>query len=265
MRLYLFPLLAIPLVTAHAYAGAWLQPRGKGQIIMTGLYYSTDQLFDIDGKKTVQARYMKRELNPYIEYGLRDNITVGANLSLQKTSHIAETNYGIGDSEFFARKQLLKWRGLRVAVEPLLKLPRLASSSDFPKIGSDYPDTAMTLSAGYGFSALGRNHFADVDAGYRRRLGLPQDQIKIAATVGIGITPTWMLMPQAFLTYRVTQPSIATFTQTSDDDYQLAKIQLSGVYKLRDDVSLQFGAFSHIRGQNVGAGDGALFAVWKQF
>lgn len=61
------------------------------------------------------------------------------------------------------------------------------------------------------------------------------------------------------------EPSAASFTQSSGDDFDLMKLQLSAVYKVNPHLSIQLGAFSHVDGNNVGAGDGALVAVWKRF
>ncbi len=257
-------------VATQAFAGAWTQDAGKGQAILNGWYYATDELYNNSGNKASQPDYTKYELNPYIEYGLLSGVTIGANLSLQRAQQDISTggdvtNYGIGDSEFFARFRVWQQNGVVVSLEPLIKLPSPESGSDTPALGGRHPDAGLGISAGYGFSMYGQNHFANLDAGYRYRFGDPENQARYAGTLGIGINDRWMVMPQAFLTYRTDSPAVATFTQSSGDDFNLVKLQLSAVYKINDAVALQVGGFSHVDGKNVGAGNGALFSVWKKF
>lgn len=265
MRLpYLIATLLL-LSSANAYAGAWTQGKDKGQIIVNTLYYSTDTLFNNQGNRTAQAKYTKYELNPYLEYGWTDTITVGANLSLQRANQSSQSNWGIGDSEFFIRTRLWQQDGFVLSLEPMVKLPSPESTNETPRLGGRDMDAGLGVSAGYGFSAWGLNHFANVDAGYRWRFGDPENQIKLAGTAGLSATPRWMIMPQVFATLRTDDPPVATFTQSSGDDYNLIKLQLSAVYKVNDEVSLQFGGFSHADGKNVGGGEGAFFSLWKTF
>jgi protein XagA len=258
-------------MASQAYAGAWTQPKGQGQVIVSGLYYSTDALYNNQGNKQSQANYRKYEMNPYLEYGWLENVTVGANLMLQRAHQdgtmgsAAQTNWGIGDSEFFIRSKLWEKDGLVFSAEPMIKLPSPEPGDELPQLGGRHPDAGLGFSAGYGFSTNGRNHFANLDAQYRYRFGRPENQIKLAATLGVSLTEKWMILPQAFITRRAATPDTTTFTQSSGDDYNLTKLQLSAVYKLTDDIMLQGGGFIHAGGRNVGAGNGVLFSVWKKF
>lgn len=258
-------------IASAAYAGAWTQESGHGQLILNTTYYATDRLWDNQGHRHDQPTYSKYELNPYLEYGITDTITAGANLSLQRAHQdgapgaMDQTNWGVGDSEFFVRKRLWQGNGFVVSAEPMVKLPSPESSREMPQLGGVHPDAGMGLSAGYGFSAFGQNHFVDLDTQYRYRFGPPKDQVRISGTVGIGITERWMVMPQMFATYRTASPSVASFTQSSADDYNLVKLQLSAVYKVNDTVSLQAGGFLPVDGKNTGIGSGVLVALWKRF
>lgn len=257
--------LALSAIAADAQAGAWTQASGSGVAIVNGSYYSTDKLYNNGGNKQSQATYSKYELNPYLEYGLWDGVTAGANLSLQRAHQSSDSNWGLSDSEFFLRKRLWQGSGFIISAEPMVKLPSPEAADSSPKIGGTHPDAGLGLSGGYGFSTGKLNHFAGLDTQYRHRFGRPRDQLRISGTVGISVTERLMIMPQAFLTYRTSNPGTASFTQSSGDDYNLAKLQLSAVYKMSDGVSLQLGGFAHVDGKNVGSGNGVLVAVWKQF
>jgi protein XagA len=253
---------------SEANAGAWTQPAGRAQLITTGLYYTADKLYTDQGQKQNQPRYTKYELNPYMEYGLWDGMTLGSNLSLQRTQQEGtpeQVNWGVGESEFFLRQRLWQENGLVVSAEPMVKLPSPDSSSDLPRLGGSRLDIGMGFSAGYGFAALGLHHFVNLDTQFRYRLGTPKDQVRLAATAGIAVAPDWTVLPQLFLTYRTSNPGMASFTQSSGDDYNLAKLQLSAVHSITPDISLQMGGFRDIDGKNSGAGYGLLVAVWKSF
>lgn len=258
-------MVAALLISTNAFAGAWTQDPGKSQLIITNSYYTTDEKFDNNGFLIRQPRYSKHEINPYFEYGLYEGITVGANLSFQRASQSDQTNWGIGDSEFFLRARVFKRGGFVISVEPMVKLPRLASTDDSPMLGGSYPDVGLGLLGGYGFSLFGQHHFTALDLQQRHRFGSPQNQFRLTESLGIGLSENWMVLGQAFATLRQDKPDVAAFTQSSNDDYGLFKLQLSVIYKMNDTTSLQFGTFDNVIGSNVGAGSGLIFAAWKTF
>ncbi len=249
-----------------AQAGAWLQKPGELQLIVTGLYYQAGSRFDNDGKKVGQRDFTKYEVNPYVEYGLTDNYTLGANVSLQHLDDSTHSRYGLGDIELFVRRKLVQTRRMVVSVQPLFKIPspqgdRLSS----PLIGSRLPDIGSTVQLGYKFKALGRWHYAEAEAGYRYRYGAPSDQYVFNATLGLNIAPDWTVMPQYFQTVRREKPIAVLFTESPRDDYNLSKLQLSAVYQIDPQRAVQFGVFQHVAGTNVGAGGGGLVSLWSKF
>jgi len=255
-----------------SFAGGWTQKAGQGLYIQNFSFYYTKNYFDDSSKKKpLNGYYSQVELNPYLEYGVNNWLTVGTNLFLQRVTQdnhslsSAQTNYGVGDSEFFSRFRIWKNEQFSFALEPMVKLPSFVNKNSSPKIGSETYDTGLTLSGGYSFKAYGQNHFADLDLGYRHRFGAPNDQLKLSGTLGISLTKKWVVMSQIFLTARTKSTTSPAFTQASGDDYNLTKLQLSAVYKISDKLALQAGAFSNVAGRNVGDGDGVIFSIQKNF
>lgn len=256
------------MFTTTVYAGAWTQNSGKLLLIQNSSFYYTDKFFDESGKKRqLNGYYQKYELNPYVEYGLSNDITIGANVFLDRSVQVdlqnatVAQNYGVGDSEFFIRKQLYKDSGFAVAIEPMIKLPSLTNSKKQPQIGSRYFDSAITISGGYGFS----EHFIEVSGTYNHRFGTPNDQLKLAATAGFTVAENWQIMPQVFITKRTNRASLSSFTQSSSDDYNLTKLQLSAIYKINNNIAMQGAFFSNVAGRNVGDGDGVIISIHKSF
>ena len=251
MRRYYQGLLYLSTIAAPtlAFAGAWTQAQGNLHLITTASFYH------------------QYELNPYVEYGLRDDITIGGSVELQHLHQSTfgvpgNSDWGVGDSEFFVRKRLWNEGGFVASLEPMVKLPSMESSALNPRIGNQNYDAGLGGSLGYGFSALGLHHFADIDTQYRHRFGNRNDQLRVSATLGLAMTPRWMLMPQAFLTYRAGVNGQSVFTQSSSDDYNLTRLQLSAVYDVSDKVRVQFGGFADVDGKNTGMGKGLLVALW---
>jgi len=263
MRLHLPVFLFAALISMQAYAGAWTQDPGKAQLIVTASYYNTNRLFDNGGTLRSQPSYSKHELNPYFEYGLYDGITLGANLLFQRASQSGQSNWGMGDSELFLRARLLRYGDFVLSIEPMVKLP--SPDNGTPRLGGEHADVGLGVSAGYSFSFLGQHHFVALDLQQRHRFGSPHDQFRANETLGIGLSDRWMILGQSFITLRQDKPSIVTFTQSPNDDYGLLKLQLSAVYKIDNDLSLQAGAFDNVVGSNVGAGRGVLLSAWKSF
>jgi len=279
--------IAALIFNSHAYAGAWTQKKGQGLFILGSSYYRAEDFVNNFGKRQSQPRYQKFEINPYVEYGLTDSVTLGANLSLQYTRQNSSStftqqitpfttltttingaynNAGIGDSEFFVRKRLYQKDGFVLSAEPMVKLPSPYSYMRLPDIGSTHPDAGLTLAGGYGFSAYGQNHFINVDTGYRHRLGNPKDQIRASVTVGIGLDPDWMVMPQLFVTQRTSSPSqVVGFSQSPVNDYNNSKAQLSLIYTMWDNTSVQVGGFYDLSSRNSSTGEGVLVALWRHF
>ena len=250
---------------ASANPGAWPQAKGRGQIILNTSTYQSDSFFDFSGEEQPQPRYQKYELNPYMEYGLTQSQTIGANLFLQRLAQENDRSFGLGDSEFFFRQRLWQNKNFVFSLQPLVKLPSPSPDEARPVLGSDTPDLALALNAGYSFALFGQQHFAETSIEYRHRLGMPGDQLRTSATLGLRPFNRLLLLNQLFLTNRVSEPTLSPFTESPQDDYQLVKLQISAVYALNSRQNIQLGGFSHLSGSNAGAGGGVLLSFWQGF
>ena len=263
------------LFAGKSYASGWTQDAGKGIYYQNVSYYSTNNLFDNAGnKQSINGSYRKYETNPYVEYGLRDDLTIGADFFVDNITQtdiplgvFSQNNYGIGDSEIFLRKRIFHGDNFSIALQPMVKFPSLTKTGTqplLPVIGDENYNTGVTLSGGYSFEAFGQHHFVDVDAGYVRRFGLPKNQLKFTGTAGFALSPKWAIMPQIFITSRFHKGNNVT-RFASGDDYNLTKLQLSAVYKVSDKLAVQVGIFSDVAGKNVLAGNGMIFSIQKNF
>jgi protein XagA len=264
--LWCINILVAPLLPSFAFAspGAWLQPEGRGQLIVNSLAYGSSERFDVNANRVNSASYSKYELNPYVEYGYSDTLTLGANAFLQRVDSTGEANYGIAEAELFARAPFLTFEQGVVTLQPMVKIPGWRSD-DTPALGSKHPDVGISLISGMNFSLLNLPMFTESETSIRYRFGDAGNQYRANASLGVHATKDVLVLAQGFSTWRSVSMNRAAFTQSSADDYDLVKLQLSGVYRYTDTLSFQVGAFADVYGKNTGAGQGALFSVWRTF
>lgn len=264
-----FLALLLSLFPALAWAGAWTLPKGSQELYLTGSYYKTDEYFDRSGDEGDIPDFSKWELNPYYQYGYMDGLTLGVSAFLQQINQDRTVggeidNWGLGNTEVFARWRAYENKAWVVSIQPLLAFPTFYTEDD-PRAGRDDFDAEVKGLVGYTFEAMGRHHFVDGGFGYRYRLGDEGNQWKANLTVGITLDEKWTILPELYITRASDSDSMNAVAVAGTNDYDLTKFQLSGAYRLDDQYTLQLGAFSHVEGENTGAGGGLLFSVWMRY
>lgn len=274
----LTPVAFVLLAAGHAHA-AWTQPAGKWFTAQQLSYFETSHFVDETGDKSRQNEFRKYEWNSYAEYGVTDDTTVGINLFLHQLEaddedaafippqRFTRTNFGLADAELLLRRKLWQSKdgSTVVSVQPLIKFPSLYEDGQQPLSGTDDFDAELRLQSGYSFSFLGQHHYLKLDGGYRKRFGAWRDQLKFDATLGLRLSERVTFMPQYFLTQRAEGTGIGTASLGVANDYDLQKGQVSLLYDITPETTLQLGVFTHLRARNTGNGDGLLFGVWHRF
>jgi len=258
-------LLAVFFVGGVAYAAAWLQEQGKGQMIHSVYHYSADKFLDVDGNKLDQTSFFKLEDNIYIEYGLREDITLGLNPSIQMMEQGAEYTWGLADTEIFARKKMWQNDASVFSIQPLIKIPGPYNKDRNLKLGNKQVDLELRTLFGHGFSIKDKDLFSNFELAYRYRAGEPGNQIKFDATIGLKQNDNLMFVLQSFNSLAVTSPEVNSFNSVNSTDYDLSKIQISAVSKISPDKSVQLGVFKDVWGKNTGSGGGILLSLWSSF
>lgn len=266
--------MAAPLHAA--FAGAWLQPEGKGQFIMQAAYYSSDEFFDRNGQLQLQARFRKYELQPYVEYGLTRDWTIGATGYLQHVSQGGGSNNGIADPEFFARTQLWGDDYNHLSIQPLIKLRSEFESDGNPRGGSRSTDAELSLLYGrsgldrlgigaLGWNLFGPNDYIDTRVGYRYRGNRLHDQWKTDAALGIQLAPNWTAVTAMRGIFATKIPAGGAFSENGDQDYDLAKVEAGLNYRYSDTKTFGVTAFNHVYGRQTGSGSGVILSYMQGF
>lgn len=253
-------------VSAQAHAGAWTQPAGEGLFIAQATYFNSDHFFDMDGARVPQSTFRKAELQPYAEYGLRDWLTVGGSAYVQYLAQAGDDNQGIGDPELFARIRLKQFEnGDVLSIQPLIKLPSYYTKDNQPRGGSRSIDGELSLMYGSNWEFFGFTGFTDTRAGYRIRSRGLKSQYRIDQAVGINVSDDFLLIP-AFRSVITTEyDDTATFSEDGEQDYDLAKIEMTTLYKLDDKSWVHATVFDHVAGAFTGDGRGITIGFAEKF
>ena len=288
----------ITLFYSQANAAAWTQGKGHGQAIISLEGYQSANYFDDNSNiKDSGSKFIKYEINPFFEYGLTDDITIGINPMIQywqndkpqtsatnNSTRSCNTNGftsgEIIESEFFVRKKLLDRNNAVVSIQPLVKTPCLRiNDGDISVLGNSY-DLELRILGGYGFKwdsdgrmrpFTGQYHFVNLESAYRKRHGDYSDQIKIDGTAGFRFNKDVLILGQVFSVISTGKEIVGTTEVTQNifiprnDNYYNLKLQLSGVVQMTKTSSFQLGVYTDALGKNYGQGTGVLAAIWKGF
>jgi hypothetical protein len=252
-------------LTSAAHAGAWLLPKGHGLGIAQATYYTTSNYFDSDGNLQPQPRFSKYELQPYLEYGLLDNLTIGGSAYIQKVSQSGLDNKGIADPELFVRAHLWSDEKQIISIQPLIKF-----SSDFkhdrsPRGGSNSTDMELSLLYGRTQKILTSNDYIDLRMGYRWRNHNLSDQLRVDATAGLKLTEQLEIIP-AIRGLMATKPTdVTVYSENGELDYAVVKAELTGLYHLNDTQWVHATFFKPIQGVQTGNGYGVTLGFAQRF
>jgi len=265
MALSLLTLLAL-LATApgRAWAGAWPQPEGGGQVVFNALPFQTRlQGYNRFGQPTGTGTDRRIETSIYWEHGLTDRLTVGMQPRLQAIwmhdQAGSSRNLGMAEEKMFARYTL--WRGDWdvLSVQGQVGVPGLAQSRT-PRLAE--PNASYEIRAMYGHAFnlwAGMSGFIDLQAAYNYRAGPPADEMTYKVTGGIRVAPGWLIMGQTVSTIGLRN------ARGTGPDYSIHRALLSLVVDLAPQWQVEVGYLKELGGRHVALGQGMLGALWYRY
>lgn len=249
------------LYAQETRAGAWTQAEDTGQTFSTFTYSRASRSYDGHSNPTIPIRYTKLLTQTYIEYGVRDWLTLTVDPEYAKAQSgppdgpIEVANaFAIGAG---ARVRLLDNHGV-FSLEGSYK-----SAGAFDTSVSVNQESArqFEIRALYGtnFDLFGKTAFADLELGQRFIAGARPSETPIDISVGLHITKQTMVLAQSFNVI-AGGDSMPPYSY-----YRSHKVQLSIVQHLWRDLSLQIGGFVSPLGQNALKEQGLSIALWDSF
>ena len=261
----LLSILMLSMTTGSAHAGAWLQEKGSGEFIAQASYFTSDAYFNGKGDSVGQPRYNQYAIQPYLEYGLLENLTVGGSAALQRDTQSGAINSGVADPQIFARSVLWRDATQLVSLQPLVKFASDFEHMSAPRGGSKSTDAELSVLYGRNLNLLSPRDYFDSSVGYRYRSGSLDNQIHADAALGLEVAPRWQVIP-AIRTVLSThlQPS-TSFSEDGDQDYDLLKLELGAMYHVTDSRAWGLTLFDHVTGRQTGNGEGAMLQLAQKF
>lgn len=253
------------LLPTIAFAGAWTQQEGNGLLALSSTYYTSNEFYDNIGNLRPQSRYKKQEISAYGEWGLRDGITIGANLFANHAEQQGKHNYTLSNSEFFARMRLYYDSERVISIQPSLKLPSYAYRGRTPQSGSETYDAEIAALYGESVHILSNRDFIDAAIAVRSRSHGRSSLWRTETKYGVGVAEQWMLIAGLYTTHSFSIDTPTTFREGGDYDYDLTKAELNLLYSPTINTYWQLAYFSHIDGIQAGAGDGLGLTYGMRF
>lgn len=271
----LFVALALLAFCVQARAGAWGEEEGKGLLVQNLSYYSSATYWDKSGKVRDSGGYFtKREINPYLEYGVYKGWTVTFNGfydDLNQTFSNGSTptwgSHGVQDLEFGLQRQVYKNDGFVSAVKATALVPSGYGLGQQPPLGYSRLGGQGDLLMGYGWQALGsRNFFLDLSAGYRAYQGYPSPQARSLLTFGADLNKVFQLLLQGELQYGLDESASKQEDSVAlSAYYRLVKQTTQIRVRLNDANSFTLGYAWSVWGRNTGTGGGPVASYWYAF
>lgn len=244
-----------------ARAGAWTQDRHEWFSIMSFDTASAGRGYGATSHPDAPVKFDKLYMKNLVEFGLSRRITLFAisDYVVANTTWADEAAVRARDASFEAgaRVQLTQRIGV-VSVQGSYK-----QAGPFDLSNSVGLDPARIVEArllyGTGFSFLGRDGFADIEAGQRWITRPRPDETVLDVTAGLWIGTRTMVMLQSFNTVSGGD-AVPPYTY-----FRTHKIELSLVRNITHRWSVQLGGFISPAGQNSLVEQGASLALWRRF
>jgi hypothetical protein len=245
-----------------SFADAWVEEKGDALTITSAGWYVSTRSYDEKRHRHGSPRYRELKINPYVEYGATDRLTVGtsifvADIDAHKSDGPRET--GFEEVDLFARYLIWADENSVFTVKALIKLPGNASTAQAAVGGADQID--IEVDALYGiagqFFKTDNYWFAEFRVGPRKRFEKPADEIRAGFLLGLKTC-------EERLWFMLKEDSI--FGLRNEDhngpNYDLHTIEPSVLYWFTDYAGVQGGVRYDFYGRNVGVGWEPYVALW---
>lgn len=271
-------MLLLLLCTAQiSLAAAWLQEKGRSQLIVSTTFFKSDEFFDVQGNRNSQPEFTKLTYDFLYEYGLNDNWTIGVQPRYDQVRQLTadgfvNQNSGLASIDFWARRKiaqrynlLQQGDGAVLSAQSKLVLPGKESRRSTLPVSTNQIDAEFRVLAGYSFKAINDlYHYVNLEAAVKKRFETPSDEWALDLTLGTHVAQNWQILAQIFHTESLDVGG-SGLSLAATRDFSLTSGQLSVVRKFSDRYSMQVGVFDHLRGRNTGRGQGMLASLWIHF
>jgi len=249
--------------SSDASAGAFTLEKGETKLFVLGLASSGNGYYDRDGKRRSRETYSKKELQLFIEYGVRDWLTLFSSTGLQKIRLAAHEDFvrkGQGRSEIGARVRLWNEGAWTVSAQALGVLAGARETDGIAAFGETDHQVDGRLLVARSFAFWGMPSFVDVAAGYRFRTGYAADEVRVDATFGVRPFDRLLALAQSF-----NQIGVARWEGPLPLKQRIHKLQAAALFDLTPGLQLIGAAFVSPIGRDALDERGATLGIGLRF
>jgi hypothetical protein len=248
--------------SAQAWAGAWTLEEGHGFVALTATASRATQAFDSQRNLVPTPAYNKFEFQALLEYGVADRLTAIIIPGLQHidiAAPVDASRTGLNYTEAGARYRFLGGDNWVVSGQATVRVPGTYDTSNPAAIGYTGAEVDVRALFGVSFNLGTWPALVDVQAAQRFRYGGLPSEFRFDATLGARFLPRWLVLAQVFnVISEGNSPPIFP-------SYDYSKFQLSLVYDLTKDWSVQGGGFRTFSGRNALQENALLLGAWYKF
>lgn len=248
----------------EAYAGAWNQRAGEGQVISTSYWSNAGQIFNDDYKAVPLRGFTKTETRLYVEQGVTDWLTLVGNGGLQTLNfRDGDSRFdfdGLDDIELGLQVKTYAREGLATAIRLSYVIDSQLDNQAVDLLrGGDQVELRGLI--GQSRETLIGDFFYDAQAAVRTEDFNQIDVAQAALTIGFKPTDRWLVMSQTYLNFsdndEVDGFSVPEQTQLTS--------QLSIARQYKPGRYIQFGAGQTLLGQNIVKERSLFIGIWTEY
>jgi len=242
-----------------AQAGAWLQEKGEGLLIVTTLLDRADSRYGPDGAPVDDGYFHKDETSAYLEYGVTARLTGVARLAWQSVDRrrgaSLDTASGLAASELGLRAGLWRSRRQVATLQVMALVPGVGENVSNRPLGEG--GRAWEVRGLWGRS-YGVSQFADIQLAHRWREAPDLDEVRLDVTWGWRPAPRWQVLAQGFSVWSVEAE------RPGRPDFNQHKLQLSIGREIAG-TEYHAGVFATPAGRNTLDERAVFLSVWRRF
>ena len=268
MRRGVLQLLSVSVVCwlncQSAYAGAWNQRAGEGQVISTSSWSHAGEIFDDDSEAVPLRGFTKTESRLYIEHGATDWLTLIGNTSLQTLNfRDGDSRFdfdGFDDIELGLQFRLHSAEGISAAIRASYIIDsRLDNQAvDVLRGGDQYELRALI---GQSRQTSVGSVFYDAQLALRSEAFESVSQVQSALTLGYKPTDRWLLLSQNF--FNSADSEVVDGFPVPAQEQFMSQISIARQYKPGRYV--QLGAGRTLFGRNIVKERSVFIGLWTEY
>ncbi len=244
-------------------AGAWPQPEGNTQAIVSVTHALAHRTFDERGNAVSRGRFKKMETQLYVEHGFTDRVTLVGEIarSRDQTEAFARqfSNTEFRRMELGARTHIFTWDDTLYSLDAIAILNTDSDGDDPAASQSGDLDFEFAVNTGAPVMFMGLFGFSAQRYAYRYRPGIRPSEASVDATLGLNWGPDWITMLKSNTEYSIGR------TPSPRGHYWSSKAEFSVVHRLEPGFAIEVGSFRTFVGRNVLKETGLKLALWYDF